>query len=65
MLSHRNDKVKPNFDNDRLTVLSHNLSVMIFLQQLKFATKPNMYIIYKKIKEKSNEFFMQGNICMS
>lgn len=65
MLSHRNDKVKPNFDNDRLTVLSHNLSVMIFLQQLKFATKPNMYIIYKKIKETSNEFFMQGNICMS
>lgn len=50
-----------------MTVLFDNLSVMIFLQQLKFATKPNMYIIHKKTKETFNELFMQltGIICMS
>lgn len=50
-----------------MTVLFDNLSVMIFLQQLKFATKPNMYIIHKKTKETLNELFMQltGIICMS
>lgn len=48
-----------------MTVLFHNLSVMIFSQQLKFSTKPNRFIIHKKIKETSNELFMQGNICMS